>query len=315
LNSWREWSTGSFAQSERDAGCSSVYRVTLENDDKTRASTHVMNPQRKILIGLALILVPVIAWILFPRRNETTEPPSKAAASRQETNRLQESGAPARPASQNKTGPQTQQPGATEPAQPRVEAVETRRSQQTTTAKGASQPGATSPEKMTAAGGAPIASGGKAPQTTTPEEATPSSVAATVRMAFEETVVTGGWTSEAGKRAFVLVTPKLDADGDIRLDTKLVILPADQAASLKLGSQHYGVMNSEAAKSFAADLSRRPGAEVVYGPVVMTRPEVQADIQLLPKSADSAGNVSVSFMALPQPGGQNLDLQIKVSRP
>jgi hypothetical protein len=135
-----------------------------------------------------------------------------------------------------------------------------------------------------------------------------------------QTLVMGGWPSEAGKRTVALFTPKVSgSNGSITIGGMVVQLPeallatpgweAFQAATATAGSGS-GVLDSDAAKQFIETLEKTEGVDVLSSPRLATANGVAGTIFV---GDENGSGLSTTLLPVLSPDGQGMELSVSNS--
>lgn len=203
----------------------------------------------------------------------------------------------------------SQQPNPSELAKLRAEAAELRRLRAQSSSL---TPRAQNPEPADLSPPAPPAG----------DSAEPLTLDGTVRLNFGETIVSGGWQAQtAGKRIFTLLTPTRLDDGNVMFAVRLAEVPETALETLGLkdlsievrAAERYSTLSPEAGAELVRSLEQMTGVDVLTTPRLVTRPGSEATISI-GNHPDTVG-ISITLTPQVQPGGNSLDMMMKVVLP
>ncbi len=147
---------------------------------------------------------------------------------------------------------------------------------------------------------------------------TPFTGTARAALAPGQAMVMGGWPTEAGKRTLALLTPEVDADGNVRIRSTYVQMPEavlagpgwEQFQAVTNDASVCGVFTPEQAQQFTEALKAMEGVDVLSSPQVITKSGHQASISI--GEGDDSG-LSVTLLPVVSADGRSVDFSISNS--
>jgi RNA polymerase sigma factor (sigma-70 family) len=147
---------------------------------------------------------------------------------------------------------------------------------------------------------------------------------ARVSMRWGQAMVTGGWKTPSGKRAFLLATPKRGEDAaQLEIQSRLVEIPEDTIASFGLARfltdskdvETTGLLTADKYEALLRTAADTEGVELVAAPAVSTVSGRQAQIQLgnlmlLSSGEEYSLGPAMDFVPTISADGQSVDLLI-----
>jgi RNA polymerase sigma factor (sigma-70 family) len=147
---------------------------------------------------------------------------------------------------------------------------------------------------------------------------------ARISMRWGQAMVTGGWKTPSGKRAFVLATPKRGEDAaQLEIQSRLVEIPEDTIASFGLARfltdskdvETTGLLTADEYEALLSTAADTEGVELVAAPAVSTVSGRQAQIQLgnlmlLSSGEEYSLGPAMDFVPTVSADGQSVDLLI-----
>lgn len=135
-----------------------------------------------------------------------------------------------------------------------------------------------------------------------------------------QTLVMGGWPSEAGKRTLAMFTPNVAAaDGSVTIGGMFVQVPeavlatpgweAFQAAAATAGSGS-GVLDGDAAKQFMEALQKIEGVDVMGAPRLATANGVAGTVSI---GEENGSGLSATLLPVLSADGQRVELTVSNS--
>jgi len=144
-------------------------------------------------------------------------------------------------------------------------------------------------------------------------------MAGTVHLQAGETLITGGWELEPGRRGFAFVSPQIQPDGNVLLEARLLALPEDAVATTGLSglltperdAERYSVTEPETTRALFEAFEQTVGADFLSTPRLLTAPGNEATIQVGQTGAGEG--IELHFRPHLQPNGSGLDLEMKAA--
>lgn len=142
-----------------------------------------------------------------------------------------------------------------------------------------------------------------------------------IRLKPGQSAVMGYWEMGPDMNGMALVTPTLQADGNILLQTQLVSLSDQTARDIQAEDllpdlfdfERFSALDPEAINTLRQSLRSAKNADVLAAPGITNRPGAAAEIQLGQAGSGSL-NLKLQADPLPQEDGGGFDLQLQLQR-
>jgi hypothetical protein len=142
-----------------------------------------------------------------------------------------------------------------------------------------------------------------------------------IRLKPGQSAVMGYWEMGPDMNGLALVTPSLQADGNILLQTQLVSLSDQTARDIEASDllpdlfnfENFSALDPEAINTLRQSLRGTKNADVLAAPAISSRPGAAAEIQLGQAGSGSL-NLKLQADPLPQEDGGGFDLQLQLQR-
>jgi hypothetical protein len=145
-----------------------------------------------------------------------------------------------------------------------------------------------------------------------------------------QTLLTGGWSSEPGKRIFIMATPLIQGENADQVQITTKVIEVADAALAKVGLDAFTVEGSESslkqvlrgdqAEELVRVLRETDGVDLLAQPRITTSDGGQAEIQVIPEATGAAGQGGgCAINVVPVISGDktaiDITLQAKLNRP